>query len=339
MKKILPLSLSGLVAVTLWMPITSVNAAGTSMEQRVQRLERMTENPVLLQLSQRLGEQQREIQELHDLIDRLKRDFRNADHKSDKRYKETDDRLSFLESGSVVNEQSSSTVKPNLELPVKSFEIEPEISAQAGQVSNSKVALPLTTGDNSLAVSGAMTQKIVVGEPGSQALAGSTFKESIVDESSNTQTKLQEGSEPVENKVDQIVVGPIKTVPATELEKDKYQQAFAQMKAAQYDAATNAFEQFLSAYPQSELASNAAYWAGEGHLIKKQNQVALDSFMIVIERYPNAPKIADAQLRAADSLANLNRIEDAKKMYQNVINGRPHSRSAQTASKRLNGLK
>lgn len=310
------MSLSGLVAVTLWMPITSVNAAGTSLDERVQRLERMTENPVLLQLSRRLGEQQREIQELHDLIDRLKRDFRNADHKSDKRYKETDDRLSFQESGSVVNEQSSSTVKPNLELPVKSFEIEPEISAQADPVSDA-----------------------VVGESGNQAVAGSTFKESIVDESSNTQAKLQEGSEPVENKVDQIVVGPIKTVSATELEKGKYQQAFAQMKAAKYDAATNAFEQFLSAYPQSELASNAAYWAGEGHLIKKQNQVALDSFMIVIERYPNAPKVADAQLRAADSLANLNRIEDAKKMYQNVINGRPHSRSAQTASKRLNGLK
>lgn len=288
MKKILPLSLSGLVAVTLWMPITSVNAAGTSLEQRVQRLERMTENPVLLQLSRRLGEQQREIQKLHDLIDRLKRDFRNANQRSDKRYKETDDRLSLLESGSVVNEQSSSTVKPKLELPVKSSEIQPVNSAQ-------------------------------------------TVKESIGDESVNAHSKQQAGQE--------IVVGPIKTVPATDLEKDKYQKAFARMKASQYDAATRAFEQFLSAYPHSELASNAAYWAGEGHLIKKQNQVALDSFMIVIERYPNSPKVADAQLRAADSLANLNRIEDAKKMYQSVINGRPGSRAAQMASKRLNGLK
>ncbi len=315
MKKILPLSLSGLIAVTLWMPITSVNAAGTSLEQRVQRLERMTENPVLLQLSRRLGEQQREIQKLHDLIDRLKRDFRNADQRSDKRYKETDDRLSFLESGSVVNEQSSSTVKPKLELPVKSSEIQPVNSAQA--VSDVASALPLSTSNNSLAASG--------------AAAGSTVKESIGDESVNAHSKQQESPE--------IVVGPIKTVPATDLEKDKYRKAFARMKAAQYEAATSAFEQFLSAYPQSELASNAAYWAGEGHLIKKQNQVALDSFMIVIERYPNSPKVADAQLRAADSLANLNRIEDAKKMYQNVINGRPSSRAAQMASKRLNGLK
>ncbi|MGM0541680.1 MAG: tol-pal system protein YbgF [Pseudomonadota bacterium] len=258
MKKILPLSLSGLVAVTLWMPITSVNAAGNSIEQRVQRLERMTENPVLLQLSRRLGEQQREIQQLHDAIDRLKRDLRNAEHKSDKRYKETDDRLSALESGSAVQATNSA---PTATLP--------------------------STGSG---------------------------------------------------RVDQVLAGPIKTVRATDLEKEKYQKAFSQMKAAKYDDAINAFEQFLSSYPQSELASNAAYWAGEGYLIKKQNQAALDSFMVVIERYPDASKVADAQLRAADSLANLDRLEDAKKMYQNVINAHPNSRAAESASKRLNGL-
>lgn len=328
MKKILPLSLSGLVAVSLWMPITSVNAAGTSIEQRVQRLERMTENPVLLQLSRRLGEQQREIQELHDAIDRLKRDLRNADYKSDKRYKETDERFSFLESGSVVNKKSSSTVIPELVKP-----------ALASQVSNVVSALPTSASDNSHTTSGAATKNLVVGESDNQAVADTSFKQNLTDEAVNAPSQLQEGQEPIESQVDGVVVERIKTVPATDLEKDKYQKAFARMKASQYDDAIKAFEQFLSAYPQSQLASNAAYWAGEGHLIKKQNQAALDSFMVVIKRYPDASKMADAQLRAADSLANLKRIKEAKKMYQNVINGRPHSRAAETASKRLNGLK
>lgn len=328
MKKILPLSLSGLVAVSLWMPIISVNAAGTSIEQRVQRLERMTENPVLLQLSRRLGEQQREIQELHDAIDRLKRDLRNADYKSDKRYKETDERFSFLESGSVVNKKSSSTVIPELVKP-----------ALASQVSNVVSALPTSASDNSLTTSGAATKNLVVGESDNQAVADTSFKQNLTDEAVNAPSQLQEGQEPIESQVDGVVVERIKTVPATDLEKDKYQKAFARMKASQYDDAIKAFEQFLSAYPQSQLASNAAYWAGEGHLIKKQNQAALDSFMVVIKRYPDASKMADAQLRAADSLANLKRIKEAKKMYQNVINGRPHSRAAETASKRLNGLK
>ena len=321
MKKILPLSLSGLVAVTLWMPITSVNAADTSIEQRLQRLERMTENPVLLQLSRRLGEQQREIQELHDAIDRLKRDLRNNENKSDKRYKETDDRLSYLESGSAVDKQTSSTPMPKLELPVNSPNIPPVNPIQSASVLQTVVT---QTGR----------------ESNNQAITDPTLKESHEDETLNAQPQeTQKIQESIESKVDDVIVEPIKTIPATDLEKAKYQKAFALMKSARYDDATSAFEAFLSAHPQSELSSNAAYWAGEGHLIKKQNQAALDSFLIVIERYPDSSKVADAQLRAADSLANLNRIEDAKKMYQDVINGRPHSRAAQTASKRLNGLK
>ncbi len=337
MKKILPLSLSGLVAVTLWMPITSVTAAGTSIEQRLQRLERMTENPVLLQLSRRLGEQQREIQELHDDIDRLKRDLRNANHKSDKRYKETDDRLSVLESGLAVSVQSPSAVIPKLELPVQSTEAQPVNPVPTVSVPVS--ALPTSASENSLATSGATPKKVVVVESDEKTVPGSTLEPGITDVNLNAHSQLQEGQEPIESPVNGIVMGPIKTFPATGLEKAKYQKAFALMKASKYDDATNAFEKFLSAYPKSELASNSAYWAGEGHLIKKQNQAALDSFMAVIERYPDSSKMADAQLRAADSLAKLNRISDAKKMYQNVINGRPHSRAAQTASKRLNGLK
>ena len=351
MKKILPLSLSGLVAVTLWMPVTLVNAAGTSIEQRLLRLERMTENPVLLQLSRRLGEQQREIQELHDAIDRLKRDLHNANLKSDKRYKESDDRLSALESGLTINKQTPSATMSKVELPVKSSEIQStnsikEVSSvenpattSTSLVSDIAPVLPTTESDSSLAVSDATLNKTAVIESGNQALASLDFKEKMTDQTLNTHSQLQEGLTPIESKVDEVIVGPIKTTPATDLEKEQYQKAFARMKAAQYDNAINAFEQFLSTYPQSELASNAAYWAGEGHLIKKQNQAALDSFMIVIERYPNAYKRADAQLRAADSLANLKRFEEAKKMYQNVINGRPHSRAAQMASKRLNGLK
>ena len=68
-----------------------------SVEDRLQRIERIIENPVLLQLSRRLGEQQREIQELQDQIDYLKRDLRKANRVGDNRFKETDDRLSALE--------------------------------------------------------------------------------------------------------------------------------------------------------------------------------------------------------------------------------------------------
>ncbi len=53
------------------------------LEKRVSRLERMMENPVLLQLSDRLAEQQREIQALQDRVDRL--EYRLRQQKADEK--------------------------------------------------------------------------------------------------------------------------------------------------------------------------------------------------------------------------------------------------------------
>ncbi|MCF6298866.1 MAG: tol-pal system protein YbgF [Thiomicrorhabdus sp.] len=89
--------------------------AQPSIDERLQRIERIIENPVLLQLSRRLGEQQREIQELQDQIDFLKRDLRGVTRTSDKRYKESDDRLSALESATKIREDHNEV---RLELPV-----------------------------------------------------------------------------------------------------------------------------------------------------------------------------------------------------------------------------
>ncbi len=326
MKKIFSLSLSGFVAAILWMPITSANSAETSVEQRLQRLERMTENPVLLQLSRRLGEQQREIQELHDDIDRLKRDIRNANYKADKRYKETDDRLSVLESGSGNGEREplkQAEIAPTLVLPAT---VETPSITQSVVEAVAEQPPAVTKPQKNLA------EKVVA----NQIMPASVSDVAVVENSAIAKAELKAPKSPVESKV--VALAPIKTTPATELEKAKYQKAFSLMKTSQYDTAIKAFQEFLETFPNSELASNAAYWAGEGQLIRKQNQAALDSFMIVIERYTDSSKEADARLRAADSLANLNRVEEAQKMYQSVINGRPHSRAAKTASKRLSGL-
>lgn len=329
MKKTLPLTLSGLIAATLWLPITSVSqAAGNSIEQRVERLERMTENPVLLQLSRRLGEQQREIQQLHDSIDRLKRDLRISENRANQRYKETDDRLSTLEgsAGVVVNKSSFSSEFSQLEQTAR--------TPQAAEESEYNVVQ-----DESLSSDSAADSRML-SEYDNQDDVEPSLNTRLEDEMSGTQQQeVQTTQSTVKNRSAKPTLQPIKTSPATALEKAEYEKAFLQMKSAQYANATTAFEKFIADYPNSDLASNAAYWAGEGHLINKNNKVALDSFMIVLDRYPDSPKVADAQLRAADSLANLKRIDEAKKMYQDVINNRPHSLAAKTASKRLNGLK
>lgn len=262
----------------------------SSVEDRLQRIERIIENPVLLQLSRRLGEQQREIQELQDQIDFLKRDLRKMNSRLDKRYKETDDRLSSLE-------EITNTLKDQSE---QSFDLQSQKSLSLNTVNdtrNEKESVLMETPDN-------------VSTPEKQA-----------------------------NNMKDMALEPIVTRPATKEERDAYHVAFDLIKKAQYDEAITAFQGFLVQYPQSKLASNASYWAGEAFYIKQDYQAALNAFNVVIKRYSSSSKVADAMLRAGDCLDNLKQLNEAKNIYASLIAIYPKTRAAEKAIKRLAKLR
>ncbi|GAB6070043.1 cell division protein CpoB [Thiomicrorhabdus hydrogeniphila] len=285
-KTLLLTAISGL-SLTLALPVSAATTG--NLEQRVNRLERMMDNPVLLQLSRRLGEQQRDIQSLQDENDRLKRELRNIHSIMDKRYKESDERLSHLEGSEP---KTSGMVVPD---------VEPDLVQE-------DVAAPTPAVNTSLPVD---KPKTVVNQNPTPVEANAAV--------------TTESAEPT----------VIKTRPATDIEKEKYKQAFALMRASKYDESIQSFGDFIKQYPQSELASNAAYWSGEGYLIKGDNQKALDSFLMVIQRYPDSSKIPDATLRAGDSYRNLGNTKKAEMLYKQIINDRPTSRAAKNAQKRL----
>jgi len=312
-KKIATLSVASAVSLVLLVPASPVMAA--SIEQRLQRLERMVENPVLLQLSRRLGEQQREIQELQDQIDRMQRTNRILKQKSDRRFNETDERIHALEmqaEGGGASEKVANTT-PN------------SASKQALDAVKS-TAKTISTG-----------VKAVV-QPAGNPPEAEVEAPVVSEKSKPIAAPLEEGTQPEQREIAAPKVASVTTHAATESEKAKYQKAFKLMKASRYDEAIQQFNEFLTSHPESDLASNSAYWAGEGYLIKKEDEKALASFMIVVDRYSRSPKVSDAKLRAGDSLQRLGRIEDAKAMYQELIASRPHSRAAKNATKRLREL-
>lgn len=297
------------LAALLMMPLALTHAAqGASLNDRVQRLERMMENPVLLQLSRRLGDQQREIQQLQDANDRLKRQMQLLQKKLDARYSETDQRLSVLEGNGAADAQLAPTAAPAM----------PAITAPAA----SNAEAPAATDNTSEAVSASTTLE--------QTQAAKTEPET---QAGDQQAVVEQTAEPA--VAQKNVMQPIKTHKPTDAEQAAYKNAFSLMRASKYDESIKAFEAFLSQYPKSQLASNAAYWSGEGYLIKGDNESALKAFQIVINRYPQSPKVPDAKLRAGDSFANLNQPGKAKVMYEEVISSRPSSRAAETAKKRL----
>jgi len=310
LNKFTQLSLATGLALVLMVPSTTTLAAAPlpSVEDRLNRIERIIENPVLLQLSRRLGEQQREIQDLQDEIDFLKRDLRKAEQAAGKRYKETDDRLSVLE------------------------KVQAEAKAKA-----SSVFAPMTEASNQSLVP---AQEQSVGNNGTDVVqttvpeVAPTVEEPPVNETKQDQEAVSKTTQ----KQPDASMAPITTLPATDEEKAAYQSAFNLIKSAKYDESITAFQLFLSQYPKSDLASNASYWAGEAYYIKEKHQAALDAFTVVIKRYPNSLKVSDAMLRAADCLDNLSQKNEARKMYSDLMTLHPTTRAAQKAEQRLKSL-
>ena len=77
-------------------------------------------------------------------------------------------------------------------------------------------------------------------------------------------------------------------------DRDNYQVAFELLKEERYDMAAASFQQFLVAFPNSELADNAQYWLAESYYATDKFEQALRDFEIVINDYPRSRKVPDA---------------------------------------------
>lgn len=231
-----------------------------SLEQRVERLERISSNPVLLQHSQRMNDQQREIQTLYDQVDRLVRQVETLESKLSQSYEEMDERLNTLET------RSKQTLTSN----------------SASQVDPAVVGTVKSDADNSASVA---------------------VKAESTKNSANA--------------------------------KAAYDKAFGLLREGKYDESIQALNQFVKDYPDSSLASNAHYWLGEAYLIKQDFINAYAAFDTVLKQHADSNKVEDSMLRGADSLVGLNRLEEAKKLYEKLVEQAPDSRSAKSAVRRL----
>ncbi len=86
----------------------------------------------------------------------------------------------------------------------------------------------------------------------------------------------------------------VATAPATGSERDGYTAAFDLMKARQFDASADAFNQLIVNYPNGTYTANAFYWLGELYLAKTELEKARQSFVQVTNLYADHQKAPDA---------------------------------------------
>ncbi len=121
-------------------------------------------------------------------------------------------------------------------------------------------------------------------------------------------------------------------------EQAAYTQAFDALKSGNYGGAISGFQQFLGAYPSSDLAENAQYWLGEAYYVTRDYEKAASSFRTVGDRWPQSRKSADALLKLGFSQFELKRFAEARTSLTEVTRRFPGTDAAKLASERLQRL-
>lgn len=114
-----------------------------------------------------------------------------------------------------------------------------------------------------------------------------------------------------------------------------YNAAYLDLSKGNHQLALQGFQQFLTKFPQSDLADNAQYWMGEVYYAKKDNQKAIEEFKKVIENFPKADKVAAAFLKIGYCYFNLGDQTTGKKYLRIVVERFPNSEEARLARSRL----
>ena len=118
-------------------------------------------------------------------------------------------------------------------------------------------------------------------------------------------------------------------------DRQNYEAAFELLKQQRYQAAGEAFGQFLDNFPNSQLADNAQYWLAESYYVTDQFEDALAQFQSVLSRYPRSRKLPDALLKIGYSNYELGRWDAARAALENVRDEYSDSTAARLAQQRL----
>ena len=94
-------------------------------------------------------------------------------------------------------------------------------------------------------------------------------------------------------------------------EMDQYNYAFSLLRQADYDAAEAAFQEFLTAHPDGELAGNAYYWLGETFYVRNNYQQAAINFLKGYQQFPASTKAPDNLLKLGITLSRLDKTAEA----------------------------
>ena len=118
-----------------------------------------------------------------------------------------------------------------------------------------------------------------------------------------------------------------------------YNKAYSDYVQGNYDLAISGFQNYLSQFPKSNLASDAKYWIGECYYSKTDYSKAIEAFDRFIAENPHSDKSTTALLKIGFSYIEIKNYEKARHYLKRIIDQYPNSKEAAIAKNKLSDLK
>jgi len=163
------------------------------------------------------------------------------------------------------------------------------------------------------------------------------------EESNSPSSAVKDSTAVVTSTTETVSSGTLSQVPSSLGSVDVspgalYRMAYDDFTSGRYESATATFKVFIEKYPKASLAPYAWYYMGESKYARALYDGAIEDFEYVIKNHPRSDMVLPSLYKKAVTLEKLNRAEDAKKIYSDIIKRYPSSQEAGMSSERLKDL-
>jgi tol-pal system protein YbgF len=107
-------------------------------------------------------------------------------------------------------------------------------------------------------------------------------------------------------------------LPPSAKPRDQYDLGYGYVLRKDYALAEDAFQTFLTRFPNDKLVGDAQFWLGESRFQRQRYDAAADAFLKVSTKHTSNPKAPEAMLRLGQSLAALGQREMACATFAEV---------------------
>ena len=157
-------------------------------------------------------------------------------------------------------------------------------------------------------------------------------------DSSMTNSRLEDSNENVRspNSLKSPTVSERRTLqPAVLSEQQLYQMAYDSVINSNFERSIAEFDQYMGVYPTGRFVTNAHYWKGQAYLYLDRYAEAKDSYEIILNRYEDSAKLADAMYGLGLAYQGLGNITQAKQLLNEIKRRFPNTGVAKLAVTKL----